>query len=61
MKINWDKKITLTANELYALVHSGLQAKPGNRIKSASSFKTGVFAMYRKIVSSDKWLDLIKE
>lgn len=61
MKINWDKKVTLTVKELFDLINYGLQVKPSNRVKSKSSFNTGAFATFKKIMSGKKCLKIIEE
>lgn len=51
MPIDWNKKITLTVEELYNLISSGLKVKPSKGVKNTSSFNTGVYNSFRKITS----------
>jgi hypothetical protein len=47
--MNWDKKITISAEELYNLISSGLKVKPSKGIANKSSFNTGVYCSFQKI------------
>ena len=47
--IDWNQKITLTRKQLVDIVGAAFNAKPSKRVKSKSSFQTGVFNAYKQV------------